>query len=54
MGVGRLAVDDVEERALQRLGDRIRGGRAPILILSIDRIGVTSAAVPTTNTSSAM
>ena len=52
--VRRLALDDLEEPLLDRLGDRARGGPRPILTRSTDRIGVTSTAVPTKNTSSAM
>ena len=52
--VGHDAVDVVEERLLERGGDRARARPAPIWILSTDRIGVISAAVPTKNTSSAM
>ena len=46
--VGHLAVDDVEER---RWSASVTGPRRPLptVILSTERIGVTSAAVPTKN-----
>ena len=53
VAVGDDAVDVVEERLLERRGD----GTAPAAadwILSTDRIGVISAAVPQKNISSAM
>jgi hypothetical protein len=51
--VRHLAVDDVEEGLLQRLGDRAAAAGADLLLVD-RRTGVTSAAVPTKNTSSAM
>ena len=53
VAVRRLAVDDVEERLLERFGDRAAPAAADA-ILSTDRIGVISTAVPTKNASSAM
>ena len=54
LGVLRVAaVDDVEERALDLLGDRAARA-APISMRSSSRIGVTSAAVPVKNASSPM
>jgi hypothetical protein len=49
---GRTAVDDVEEAALDLLGDRA-ALPAPIWRSSSSRIGVTSAAVPVKKASSA-
>jgi hypothetical protein len=50
--VGHLAVDDLEEAPVNRRRDG-PAPPAPTTILSIDRIGVISTAVPTKNASSA-
>ena len=54
MAVGSLAVDDLEKRLLERFRDRARACPLPTGILSTERIGVISTAVPTKKTSSAM
>ena len=53
VAIALLAAHDRVELLLQRLGDRTHRP-LPTLILSTERIAVTSAAVPVKNTSSAM